>query len=71
MDRTLIQKLSIVSLKANQLSNAYLVIRAPLLIYIFFICPSRNYCSTSYDLIVANPWMVETNPLTIGEFVFA
>ena len=36
MERMLIKKLRMVSLKANQLSKAYLVILVALLVYIFF-----------------------------------
>lgn len=46
IDRTLMQKLSMVNLKANQLSNAYLVIREPLFISILRICASKNSDST-------------------------
>lgn len=42
MEAMLMKKLSMVSLKANQLSSASRVILAPLQVYTFLICISRN-----------------------------
>lgn len=71
IENILMKKLRTVSLNANQLYNAYLVILVRLFVSILLTCIYKNYCWTLYARIVDNPCIVDINPLTIGELVFA